>query len=389
MPIPLVDLRAQHDELRGELEAAFTATLDDSGFVGGARVSRFETAWAGFCGAEHAVAVGSGTDALVFAYRAAGIGPGDLIVTSPMTFAATAEAACLLGATVRFVDIEPDTYNLDVARLAEWLEQCCERDRSGVMRERAGGWRVAAIVPVHLYGLPVDMAALVPLAAAFDLPVIEDACQAHGAAVHINGRWVGAGALGRAAAFSFYPSKNLGALGEAGAVTTNDATLAETVRLLRDHGQPERYVHVLADATNGRMDALQAALLTIKLSRLVDWNERRQRAARWYDEELAALGVPLPSTPEGRRHVFHQYVVRVPAAERARIRTALEQHGIQTGLHYPIPLHLQPSLAALELGAGAYPEAERAAAEVLSLPMHPHLSHDDVREVAAALKQAL
>jgi dTDP-4-amino-4,6-dideoxygalactose transaminase len=386
--VPFVDLRAQHDELREEIEAAFRSALDESAFIGGPRVASFEAAFAHFCGTRHAVSVASGTDALELSLRAAGVGPGDLVVTVPNTFVATVEAFHQLGAVPRFVDIDPTTYNLDPERLYAYVVEQCTRDRYGVLRERVTGLRVAAVIPVHLYGLPADMAPILALAEEHGFAVIEDACQAHGAAYRLpDGRWAGAGTMGRVGAFSFYPGKNLGALGEAGAVITDDDALADEVRLLRDHGQRERYVHASPDGVNARMDAIQAAVLEIKLGRLAEWNERRREAAAWYREELAGSGIGLPVEPEGRRHVYHLYVVRVP--QRDRVRDELARRGVATGLHYPIPIHLQPAFARLELGTGSYPHSERAAAEILSLPMYPHLTRAQVAHVADCLRQAV
>jgi dTDP-4-amino-4,6-dideoxygalactose transaminase len=386
--VPFVDLRAQHDELRAEIEQAFREALDDSGFIGGPRVASFERAFAHFCEAEHAVSVASGTDALELTMRAAGIGEGDVVVTVPHTFIATVESFHQLGASPRFVDIDPLTYNMDPAKLREYLTEHCERDRAGVLRERATGSRVAAVVPVHLYGLPADMAPILAMAEEFGFQIIEDACQAHGAAYRLpDGRWAPAGTMGRAGAFSFYPGKNLGAIGEAGAVVTNDDALAGEVRLLRDHGQRERYVHLSADGVNGRMDAIQAAVLEIKLSRLAEWNERRRQAAAWYAEGLTGSGLALPAEPDGSRHVYHLYVVRVP--DRDGVRDRLAERGVNTGLHYPIPIHLQPAWKELELGAGSFPESERAAAEILSLPMFPHLTREQVAYVCEQVREAI
>ena len=386
--VPFVDLRAQHDELRHEIEAAFGQALDESAFIGGPRVASFEEAFARFCGAAHALAVASGTDALELALRAVGVGPGDLVVTVPHTFIATVEAFHQLGAVPRFVDIDPVTYNMDPVQLRAYLVEQCGRDRYGVLRERATRLRVAVVLPVHLYGLPAEMASILALAEEFGFEVIEDACQAHGAEYRLpDGRWVRAGAMGRAGCFSFYPGKNLGALGEAGAVITDDTDLAARVQILRDHGQSERYLHVSADGVNARMDAIQAAVLEIKLGRLAEWNERRRQAAAWYAEELAGTGLRLPVEPEGTRHVYHLYVAGVP--DRDRVREELTRHGVGTGLHYPIPLHLQPAFAHFELGPGSFPESERAAAEGLSLPMYPHITRDQVAFVAARLREVV
>jgi len=387
-PIPFVDLRAQHDELRQAIAATFRTLLDTSDFIGGPRVASFEAAFARFCGAPCAVAVASGTDAIELAIRALGLGPNDAVVTVPNTFMATVEAVIQVGAVPRFVDIDPATYNMDPEQLRRYLEERCARDRHGAVRERETGLRIAAVVPVHLYGLPAPMDSILALAQEYGIKVVEDACQAHGAACRLSdGRWATAGTLGQAGCFSFYPSKNLGALGEAGALITGDGELAARVRMLRDHGQSERYVHVSADGVNARMDALQAAVLELKLARLSDWNARRRQVADWYTEELADAGLQLPYAPDGLRHVYHLYVVRVP--RRDRVRELLANHGVSTGLHYPIPLHLQPALRDLGLGPGAFPESERAAAEVLSLPMYPHLSREQVAYIAAGLRQAL
>lgn len=388
MNIPFVDLRAQHDELRDEIERAFASALDESAFIGGPRVASFEAAFGSFCGAAHAIGVASGTDALEFSLRAIGIGPGDVVVTTPHTFIATVEAFRQLGAEPRFVDIDPATYNIDTVKLQDYLTGHCERDRGGVLRERATRGRVAAIVPVHLYGLPAEMNAIMALAEEYGFDVIEDACQAHGAEYRLtDGRWAKAGTIGRAGAFSFYPGKNLGALGEAGAIVTDDAAVANEVRLLRDHGQTEKYVHASPDGVNGRLDAIQASVLEIKLSRLAAWNERRREAAGWYVEDLAGAGLQLPVEPDNARHVYHLYVVRAPG--RDRVRDELTKRGINTGLHYPIPIHLQPAFAHMELGPGSFPESERAAAEIISLPMHPHLSRDQVRYVAEQLREVV
>ena len=388
MNVPFVDLRAQHDELRDELEAAFRAALDDSGFIGGPRVASFEQAYARYCRVEHAISVASGTDALEFSLRAAGVGPGDIVVTVPNTFIATVEALHQLGAAPRFVEIDPVTYNMDTDLLAAYLRERCERDKAGILRDRVSGLRVAALLPVHLYGLPAEMNTIMALADEYALTVIEDACQAHGAEYLLaGGRRARAGTIGRAGCFSFYPGKNLGALGEAGAVVTNDRGLADQVRILRDHGQREKYVSVSPDGVNGRMDAIQAAMLEIKLSHLEDWNARRREAAGWYAEGLSGAGLQLPYEPEGARHVYHLYVVRVP--ERERVQAALTGKGIGTGLHYPVPLHRQPAFAGLDLGPVSFPETDRAAAEILSLPMYPHITRAQVAYVCASLNEAL
>ncbi|MDQ3927910.1 MAG: DegT/DnrJ/EryC1/StrS family aminotransferase [Chloroflexota bacterium] len=388
MNVPFVDLRAQHDELRPAIEAVLRDALDRSAFIGGPRVTSFEDAFAHFCGAGQAVAVASGTDALELALRAVGVGPGAIVITVPNTFIATVEAVVQLGAVPRFVDIDPVTYNLDPERLRAYLVEHCERDPKGTLCERDTGLRVAAIVPVHLYGLPAEMSSILALAREFGIEVIEDACQAHGAEYRLDeGHWAKAGTLGHIGCFSFYPGKNLGAIGEAGAIVTDDTDVAAQVRLLRDHGQSERYVHVTPHGVNGRMDAIQAAVLEIKLGQLQTWNARRREAAGWYADDLQAVGLQLPIEPEGMRHVYHLYVVRVP--ERDRVRAELDQRGVQTGLHYPVPLHLQLAFARLELPPGSYPVAEAAASQILALPMYPHISREQVAYVCQQLREVL
>jgi dTDP-4-amino-4,6-dideoxygalactose transaminase len=386
--VPFIDLRAQHDELWADIEAAFRSALQESAFIGGRRVASFEEAFAQFCGSKHGVAVASGTDALELALRACGVGSGDIVVTVPHTFIGTVEAVVQRGGVPRFVDIDPLTYNLNPERLRAYLTERCERDVRGTLRERESGLRVAAVLPIHLYGLPAPMSPILAVGQEFAIDVVEDACQAHGAEYRLpDGRWARVGTLGRVGCFSFYPSKNLGALGEAGAIITDDEELAARVRLLRDHGQSDRYVHHSPDGVNARMDAIQAAFLEIKLARLATWNEGRRAAAAWYVEELRGENLQLPNEPDGTRHVYHLFVIRVP--QRDCVRDHLAKHGVGTGLHYPIPLHLQPAFAQLGLHSGSFPEAERAASEILSLPMHPHLSREQVSRVAARLREVL
>ena len=377
-----------HDEVRAEIDAAIAAAIDQSAFYGGPQVAAFEQEFAAYCGARHCVALASGTDALELGLRALGVGPGDLVVTTPHTFMATVEAMVQLGADPRFVDIDPTSYNIDPGQLCRYLTEQCQRASDGSLRERASGRRIAALIPVHLYGLPAPMPELLGAAAEWDLPVLEDACQAHGASLRLaDGRWAGAGTMGQAGCFSFYPAKNLGALGEAGALVTDDAQLAERVRVLHNHGQRERYVHVSAEGVNARMDAIQAAVLAIKLRRLTEWNDRRREVAAWYRAELAGCSIAPPLEPESARHVYHLYVVRVE--EREAVREQLDRCGVATGVHYPIPLHLQPALTHLGLGPGSFPETERAAREVLSLPMYPHMERGQVEHVVAALREAV
>ena len=395
MNIPLVDLRAQHDELRAEIDAAVRDIIDRSSFIGGPYVEAFERDFAAYCGVSHAIGCASGTDALKLALMAVGVRPGDVVITVPHTFIATVEAISLVGAHPIFVDIDAATYTMSPARLAEYVETDCRVDSDGRLMDRASGRPVTAIIPVHLYGLPADMDPILALAERHGLKVVEDACQAHGAVywktedggrkAENGGR---AGTLGDVGCFSFYPGKNLGAMGEAGALVTDDAEIAQRAHILRDHGQRERYVHVSPDGWNGRLDALQAAVLSIKLRKLDEWNEQRRRAARWYNERLSGNErITLPVEPAYGKHVYHLYVVRVP--ERDRQRERLAEKGVATGLHYPIPLHLQEAYRRLGHRKGDFPVSEEAARSVLSLPMYPHLTEAQVDYICRSLREAL
>jgi dTDP-4-amino-4,6-dideoxygalactose transaminase len=385
--VPFVDLRAQHEEIRGEIEAAFKAVVDRSSFIGGELVSNFEKDFAAFCGSKYALACASGTDALKLGLMAAGVGAGDEVITVPNTFIATTEAINLAGASFGFVDIERETYNLSPGKLAEFLERQC-RVKDGHCVNTKTGRRVKAVLPVHLYGLPVDLGPILELAEKYRLQVIEDACQAHGAGYNLDGEKKRVGTFGATAAFSFYPGKNLGAMGEGGAVTTNDTSMDQNMRMWRDHGQSQKYIHISSQGWNGRLDALQCAILNIKLKKLAEWNERRRQAAAWYRERLTGdENLFLPQEVEGRKHVYHLFVVRVP--ERDKILHELSSRGIGAGLHYPIVLHLQTAYQGLGWRPGDFPESEAAAASILSLPMFPHITEDQVDYVCHSLKQVM
>jgi dTDP-4-amino-4,6-dideoxygalactose transaminase len=337
--------------------------IRDSAFIGGARVKAFEEEFAAFSGARFAVGVSNGTDALRLALLACGICPGDEVITVPNTFIATAEAISMTGASVRFVDVRPDTSNLDHELLPGALSA-----------------RTRCIVPVHLYGRPADMDPILDFAGRHGLKVIGDAAQAHGA--EYRGRKVGA--LGDAACFSFYPGKNLGADGDAGAVVTGDPAIAEKVAVLRDHGRLAKYEHQV-EGFNARLDGLQAAVLSVKLRRLEAWTERRREIARRYGRELGEIeGLTLPSDPDGARAVYHLYVVR--SARRDALQASLQAAGVSTAIHYPIPLHLQPAYSRLRLGRGSFPAAERLASEILSLPMYPELRDDQLARVVEQVR---
>ena len=381
--IPLLDLVTPHLELEEELVAVFRAVLKTAGFVGGPTVERFESEFAQFCGTEHCVGVGSGTDALRFALLGAGVQRGDTVITVPNTFAATTEAISQAGARPDFVDIDERTYNMDPRRLEEYLETQCSLDWTGKLLNRKTQSHVTAIVPVHLYGQMADMDPILELAERYNLLVIEDACQAHGAEYFSSKqkRWRQAGSLGCAAAFSFYPGKNLGACGEAGAVTTDDEKIAQRVRMLRDHGQVQKYYHDL-EGYNGRLDAIQAGVLHAKLRFLADWNRRRRKVATGYDQLLDSLAdhIVLPCNPASSKPVYHLYVIR--SKDRELLRTHLAEANISTGVHYPVVLHLQKAYQGLGYKEGAFPIAETASAEVISLPIYPQLRPEQQERVA-------
>jgi dTDP-4-amino-4,6-dideoxygalactose transaminase len=381
--IPFLDLVSPHRELKDELTAVFAHVLDTAGFVGGPMVEDFEGSFAKFCDAQHCVGVGSGTDALRFALDAAGVGPGDVVVTVPNTFIATTEAITQCGATPDFVDVDPRTYNMDPEQLRRYLQASCSVDgTTGRVFNKKLGRPVTAVVPVHLYGQTADMDPIIDLAERFNLVVVEDACQAHGAEYFSRrqGRWLKAGTMGRAAGFSFYPGKNLGACGEAGAVTTNDAEIARKIRMLRDHGQARKYYHDM-EGYNGRLDAIQAGILRVKLRHLAVWNERRRGCASRYQELLGNTEeIRVPFEPAWSKAVFHLYVIQVQ--NREQLQKYLGELGIGTGIHYPIPLHLQNAYKGLGYREGDFPVAEKAASQILSLPMFPGLTYAQQVRVA-------
>jgi dTDP-4-amino-4,6-dideoxygalactose transaminase len=388
MEVPFVDLRALHDELRVEIDNAIKDVIDQSQFIGGERVAIFEKNFAAFCGARHAVTCASGTDALKLALMAGGVEPGEEVVTVPNTFIATTEAINLAGAFFTFVDIDRRTYNLSPERLFTFLNKQCNIARDGKVVNRKTGRVVKAILPVHLYGLPADMQLILEIAEKYRLKVIEDACQAHGATYELSGEKKRAGALGHTAAFSFYPGKNLGAMGEGGAVTTNDDESNRLMRIWRDHGQSQKYIHISLRGWNGRLDGMQCAILNIKLKKLHEWNECRRQAASWYRERLQGdARIVLPEEMPGCKHVYHLFVVRIP--ERDKTLQELSVRGIGAGLHYPIALHLQTAYQGLGWHQGDFPETEAAAASILSLPMFPHITEEQVDYVCRSLKEIL
>jgi dTDP-4-amino-4,6-dideoxygalactose transaminase len=376
--VPFLDLITPHQQLEEELVSVFRNALRTASFIGGAAVEGFEADFAQFCDVKFCIGVGSGTDAVRFALMAAGVQPSESVITVPHTFIATTEAISQVGALPEFVDIDEETYNMDPEKLSEYLELQCDTDQcTGKPVSRRTGRKISAVVPVHLYGQPADVDRILELAEAHNLIVIEDACQAHGVEYFSQReqRWKKAGSMGKAAAFSFYPGKNLGACGEAGAVTTNDPEVAQKIRMLRDHGQAQKYYHDL-EGYNGRLDAIQAGILRLKLHFLSEWNaQRRQRAAAYRELFSSVDGLVLPFEPEWSRAIYHLYVVRI--RDREGLRRHLAAANIGTGIHYPIPLHLQRAYRRLGYREGDFPVTERIAAEILSLPMFPQLTRPE------------
>jgi dTDP-4-amino-4,6-dideoxygalactose transaminase len=359
--IPFVDLPAQYRALKPEIDSAVGRVLESAQFILGPAVTAFERDFAGFCTAKEAIGVNSGTSALHLSLLTAGVEPGDEVITVPFTFVATVAAIEYAGARPVLVDVEPEFLTMDPAKL-----------------EAAITTRTKAIIPVHLFGQPADMDPIMAIARKHGLVVIEDACQAHGA--EYKGQRCGS--IGQLGCFSFYPGKNLGAYGEGGAVVTSDPDLAKKIRLLRAWGEETRYEHKYR-GFNYRMDGVQGAILGVKLRYLEAWTEARRRNAAEYARQLADASVTLPRERDEVRHVYHVYVVRLQ--QRDAWRDRLTEAGVQTGVHYPIPVHLQPAYRDLGYSAGAFPVSERASAEVLSLPMFPELTHDQIKEVALAL----
>lgn len=366
MKIPFLNLKAQNDPLKEEISAAIEEVIDCGAFAGGPFVEQFEQDFAAYCGTRHAIGVGSGTEALWLTLLALDVGPGDEVITVPSTFMATAEAITYCGAKPVFVDIDERTYTMDPASL-----------------ERAITMRTKVVIPVHLFGQPAEMDPIIEIAHRRGLSVVEDACQAHGA--EYKGRR--AGALADAGCFSFYPGKNLGAFGEAGAIVTNDARLQEKVRILRDHGQVRKYHHTMI-GWNCRMDGIQAAVLRIKLRHLDRGNQLRRSHAFKYDRAFGNCeAVVTPSKAPWVKHVYHIYAIRV--ADRDAIIQRLSEKGIGCGIHYPIPVHLQVAYRSLGYGRGAFPRAEQCAEEFVSLPMFPELADDQIDIVVEAVDEAV
>jgi dTDP-4-amino-4,6-dideoxygalactose transaminase len=374
MPIKFVDLASQDREIREPVAAQFAAIALNAAYVAGPQVAAFEAEFAEYLGVRHVVAVSSGTDALRLALLALEVGPGDEVITTPMTFIATVEAIVQTGARPVFVDVDQDSCNLSVRALASFLQ----RRRLA----RPGAARV--VLPVHLYGLPAALPPMLDLARSFGLEVLEDACQAHGARLLTQAGWKRAGTIGAAGCFSFYPGKNLGAWGEGGAVSTDDDGIARRVANLRDHGRDSHYSHTTL-GYNARLDTMQAAVLRAKLERLESWNQRRREIAARYREMLAQCDLILPREFEGFESCFHLFVIR--SQRRDAIRKRLIEAGIECSIHYPLALHLQPACQFLGYKAGDFPVSEEIARTALSLPMHPHLTDSEVEQVAETISK--
>jgi len=363
--VPYLDLKAQYQSIKPEIDAAIASVLDSCQFILGPEVAGFENEFAAYCGSSECIALNSGTSALHLALLAAGVGPGDEVITAPFTFVASVAAILYTGARPVLVDIDPPSFTMDPNAI-----------------EAAITSRTKAILPVHLYGQTADMEPIMDVARRHHLVVIEDAAQAHGA--KYKGR--PAGSIGDIACFSFYPGKNLGAYGEGGAVTTSNSQYASTIRMLRDWGQDRKYHHELR-GYNYRMDGFQGAVLRVKLRHLDRWTEARRSIVRRYNELLADSEIQTPIEMPWGRHVYHVYTIR--SEDRDALHGALTSEGIQTGIHYPIPVHLQPAYADLGYGPGAFPNAEKAAAEVLSLPLYPELSSQAVQRVVEAVSRGV
>ena len=373
MKVPFLDLKAQNRAIAAEALPMFNEALENAAFIGGPNVENFEKSFAEFCETRFCVGVNSGTDALRFALIATGVGPGDAVVTVPNTFIATSEAISQVGAVPVFVDVDPQTLNMDPQKLSDILNSNKQLTTNNK--------RPKALIPVHLYGQPADMEPILEVARERNLVVIEDACQAHGA-LYKNKK---AGSMGAAGCFSFYPGKNLGACGEGGAVVSDDEEIVRKIRMIRDHGQEKKYFHRM-EGYNGRLDAIQAGVLCIKLERLASWNAARRANAARYDELLSDIPqvVRVSETPFASS-VYHLYVILVE--NRDDLQRYLQEKGIDTGLHYPLPLHLQQAYDHLGYTKGDFPVAESAAERLLSLPMYPELTTEQIEYVCSSIKE--
>lgn len=362
MNIPFVDLSIQHEHLHNEINSAIQGVLKRGDFILGRDVAKLEEEFAAYCGTKYAIGVDSGLSALELSLRAYGIGPGDEVIIPALSFIATAAAISFTGATPKFIDVDPETWNMDAEKIEEAINP-----------------HTKAILPIHLYGLPADMHMMLGIAEKYKLVVIEDACQAHGAMYKGHK----AGSLGNTAGFSFYPTKNLGACGDAGMITTNDAKAAETIRSFRNYGQRVKNIHEL-HPSNHRLDSLQAAILRVKLKYLDEWNASRRQVSALYNKLLSNADVTWQMEPPGYQHVYYLYVIR--SRNRDALQTYLKERGIETAIHYPLPVHLQPYYAKGEDRHGQFPIAEKICNEVISLPMYPELTEDQVETIVSEIK---
>lgn len=375
MNVPFLDLKVQYKQIEHEVLPMVTEAMTNGAFIGGPQVLGFEKEFAEFCDSKYCAGLNSGTDALRFALMAVGVGPGDEVITVPNTFIATTEAISQSGATPVFVDIDKRTYNMDPQKLEDFLKKRLKPQTSNLKPT------LKAVIPVHLYGQPADMDLILDIAQTHNIKVIEDACQAHGALY--NNRKVGS--FGSVGCFSFYPGKNLGAYGEGGAIVTQDEEIANKIRMIRDHGQAKKYFHDM-EGYNGRLDAIQAGVLRIKLRRLSDWNQSRRENAAYYNELLSKIeGITLPVEADFANSVYHLYVILVD--DREGLQQFLSDKGIGTGLHYPLPLHLQKAYAHLGYKNGSFPVTESVAKKLISLPMFPELTREQIEYVAESIKE--
>jgi len=365
--IPFVDLKAQYDSIKDEIDEAIQNVINNTSFIMGDELNKFEVEFAQFCNVKYSIGVANGSDALILSLRACGIGEGDEVITVPHTFISTAEAISNVGGKVVFVDIDSKTYTMDVSKIEEKINK-----------------KTKAIIPVHLYGQPADMDPIMKLAKKYNLKVIEDAAQAHGA--EYKGKKVGS--IGDVGCFSFYPGKNLGAYGDAGMVVTNNEKIAEGIKLLRNHGRiTKKYEHDI-EGYSSRLDNLQAAILRVKLSHLNKWNDMRRRNAKKYNELLNNIGgITTPYEADYAKHVYHLYVIRVEKERRDKLREELKSKGVATGIHYPIPLHLQPAYRYLGYKRGDFPVTEKASQEILSLPMFAELKDKQIEKIVKMIKK--
>jgi dTDP-4-amino-4,6-dideoxygalactose transaminase len=417
MNIPLVDLKKQYESIKPEIDKAIADVISKTAFVGGSFLESFETTFAEFCKVKHCIGVGNGTDALFIALKSLGIGPGDEVIVPANSFIATSEAVTMTGARVAFVDIDPRTYNMDPNKLEDYLKKRCKvggsrleathlnrrpatGSKSFLLKPEASDLhpvfprltpptfnlkpRPRAVIPVHLYGQPADMDSILEIAKKYDLKVVEDAAQAHGA--EYKGRPIGS--IGDVGCFSFYPGKNLGAYGDGGAIVTNSEELALKARMFANHGRVEKYNHEL-EGVNSRLDSLQAAILKVKLTHLSDWNRRRRNNAYLYNKHLEGIPLGRPFEPKNLKAVYHLYVVRVKNGSREKLAENLKSKGISTGIHYPIALPNLRAYAYLKHKESDFPEATKASEEILSLPMFPELEEAEIKYISEKIAEAI